>query len=183
LSRNFVADVVEQVLPSVVNITCQTEWAILSGSGFIIEGGFVITNDHVVSRAKNRQVVVTLHDGQKRNAYVHSTDPKSDIALLKFADRELSKDLPFVTLGSSQALRPGEFVIAIGSPGTLQNSVSLGIVSNTARQGRELGILKSRYDYIQTDAAINQGSSGGPLLNLNGEVIGINSMKKADSGG
>lgn len=150
-----------------------------SGSGFIISAdGFIVTNAHVVANATDKnKIVVTMKGGQKRRAYVHSLDSTSDIALVKFHDRNFDDELPTVKLGNSSKLKPGEFVIAIGSPMQLQNSVSFGIVSATARLGSELGISKNRSEYIQTDAAINVGNSGGPLINLDGEVIGISAMK------
>jgi len=103
-------------------------------------------------------------------------DRLSDIALIKI-EASVGEDLPIATLGRSNKLKAGEFVVALGSPLFLQNSVSFGIVSATARHGSEIGMEKNRTDFIQTDAAINVGNSGGPLVNLDGEVIGINSMK------
>jgi HtrA serine peptidase 2 len=197
LSRNFVADVVEAVSPAVVNIVCSTGYGVVSsGSGFILNSdGFVVTNAHVVS-ANNGRVVVTLFDGKKREAFVHSVDSASDIALLRLHDTSSSSSssaywpissstttaagadrLEPASLGCSHKVRSGEFVIAIGSPMQLANSASLGIVSATARHASELGLSNNRSEYIQTDAAINTGNSGGPLVNLDGEVIGINTMK------
>lgn len=187
-SRNFVADAVERVLPAVVNvsvpITAYMMHAAAAGSGFIIsKDGFIVTNAHVVEHAREKTVTITLSDGEKRQAVIHSMDKQSDIALLKMQTSPYSKEeLPTVTFGSSSKLKPGEFVVAIGSPLNLDNSVTFGIVSNTARPGSELAKMKpqgkrDRMEYIQTDAAINQGNSGGPLINLDAEVVGICASK------
>lgn len=178
VGRNFVADAAEMVAPAVVNIEWGDRKRLSSGSGFIITNdGFVVTNAHVIAQSDGR-VLVTFWDGRKRQGLVHSWDEASDIALIKLTDIG-EEPLPIATLGSSAKLRVGEFVVALGSPMRLQNSVTFGIVSATARHGSELGISKSRNEYIQTDAAINVGNSGGPLVNLDGEVIGINTMKLA----
>eukprot|EP01038_Epipyxis_sp_PR26KG_P010836 gene10836-14546_t len=179
-SRHLIADVVEQVSPAVVNLVCSLNKGFLdsgasSGSGFIIsKDGFIVTNAHVVNSAA--KVVVTLSNGRKLNAVVHSMDAKSDLALVQITDY-LASELPVINFGTSGKLRSGEFVIAIGSPIHLKNSASVGIISATARHARELGMTNNQSEYIQTDAAINLGNSGGPLVNLDGEVIGINTMK------
>lgn len=183
LSRNFVADVVEVVAPAVVNILCTAGYhgmGASSGSGFIIRSdGLIVTNAHVVAPSTDGKCIVTLHNGKKRTATIQSMDVQSDIAIVKVDERVGYADPPFpvVSLGTSSKVRSGEFVIAIGSPMHLQNSASLGIVSATARHASELGLSNNRSEYIQTDAAINVGNSGGPLVNLDGEVIGINTMK------
>lgn len=177
LSRNFVADVVEAVSPAVVNIVVPGYSGASSGSGFIISrDGYIVTNAHVVTVSADGNVVVTMKTGRKRPGKIHSMDVQSDLAIVKLND-VFEDNLPTVPLGVSSKVRSGEFVIAIGSPMHLQNSASLGIVSATARHASELGISNNRSEYIQTDAAINQGNSGGPLVNLDGEVIGINTMK------
>ena len=187
LSRNFVADCVEVSSPSVVNVLSKAEvpgnWGrqmqgTSSGSGFIISGGFVVTNAHVVQHnASGGHVQITQWNGKKRDGIIHSLDTATDICLIKLTDVGHDEELPIATLGSSSKLRPGEFVVALGSPLMLSNSVTFGIVSSTARQGTELGLRGSRNEYIQTDASINQGNSGGPLVNLDGHVVGINNMK------
>ena len=145
-----------------------------SGSGFFIEGGYIVTNNHVVDDAKKMTVVLT--DGRELQATLVGTDPKTDLAVVKVSGNNLPRALSW---GDSNAARPGDNVFAIGSPFGLGNTVTSGIVS---ARGRD--IRSGQYDdYIQVDAAINQGNSGGPLFNQNGEVIGINSAIYSPSGG
>jgi serine protease Do len=136
------------------------------GSGFIIDkGGFVVTNNHVIEDAD--QIKVKLDDDTEFEAEVVGRDPNTDLALLKI---ESKKDLPFLTMGNSDELKIGQWVVAIGSPFGLERTVTAGIVS---AKGRVIG--SGPYDdFIQTDASINPGNSGGPLLNMKGEVVGIN---------
>ncbi|XP_065101040.2 serine protease HTRA1A [Paramisgurnus dabryanus] len=177
---NFIADVVEKIAPAVVHIELyrkmvysKREMAVASGSGFVVsDDGLIVTNAHVVAN-KNR-VKVELKNGVSYDAKIKDVDEKADIALIKI---DPPSKLPVLLLGRSADLRPGEFVVAIGSPFSLQNTVTTGIVSTTQRGGRELGLRNSDMDYIQTDAIINFGNSGGPLVNLDGEVIGINTLK------
>ncbi|KAL7383089.1 hypothetical protein ABVT39_004703 [Epinephelus coioides] len=177
---NFIADVVEKIAPSVVHIELyrkmtysKREVAVASGSGFVVsDDGQIVTNAHVV--ANKHRVKVELKSGGSYDAKIKDVDEKSDIALIKI---EAPTKLPVLLLGRSSDLRPGEFVVAIGSPFSLQNTVTTGIVSTTQRGGRELGLRNSDMEYIQTDAIINYGNSGGPLVNLDGEVIGINTLK------
>uniref|UniRef100_A0A8K9WNQ5 PDZ domain-containing protein n=1 Tax=Oncorhynchus mykiss TaxID=8022 RepID=A0A8K9WNQ5_ONCMY len=140
--------------------------------------GLIVTNAHVVSSARpvsgRQQLKVQMHNGDVYEATIKDIDKKSDIATIK-----VNPLLPVLLLGHSADLRPGEFVVAIGSPFALQNTVTTGIVSTAQRDGKELGIRDSDMDYIQTDAIINYGNSGGPLVNLDGEVIGINTLKVA----
>uniref|UniRef100_A0A674E4D7 HtrA serine peptidase 3a n=1 Tax=Salmo trutta TaxID=8032 RepID=A0A674E4D7_SALTR len=183
---NFIADVVEKMAPAVVHIELFLRHPLFgrhvplsSGSGFIISpSGLIVTNAHVVTAAATvtgrPQLRVQLHDGGAYEATVRDVDRKSDIATIKVNPQ---KKLPVLSLGQSSDLRPGEFVVAIGSPFALQNTVTTGIVSTAQRDGKELGIRDSDIDYIQTDAIINYGNSGGPLVNLDGEVIGINTLK------
>jgi len=146
-----------------------------SGSGFIIrKDGMILTNNHVVDGAK--AITVTLSDGRQFAASVVGRDPKTDLAVLKI---HATGALPVATLGSSDAVRVGDWVIAIGNPFGLSNTVTAGIVS---AKGRAIGAGPYE-DFIQTDAPINPGNSGGPLLDEQGEVIGINTMIFSQSGG
>ena len=145
------------------------------GSGFIISPeGYIVTNNHVIAEAD--EITVNFTDGQSLTAILVGTDPKVDIALLKV---EPSEPLPFVSFGDSDAIRVGDWVLAIGNPFGLGGSVSAGIVS-----ARNRDINAGPYDdFIQTDAAINRGNSGGPLFNMAGEVIGVNSAIISPTGG
>ncbi len=145
------------------------------GSGFVIDPeGYIVTNNHVVETAE--EIVVTFHDEKKYDAEVIGRDPKTDLALLKI---ETKQKLPHVTFGDSDTLRVGEWVLAIGNPFGLGGSVSAGIVS---ARSRDINVGPFD-DFIQTDAAINRGNSGGPLFNINGEVVGVNSAIFSPSGG
>lgn len=180
LSTNFIADAIEESMPAVVNIKMDVRQGFQtgqsSGSGFIItEEGLVVTNAHVVAHAKDgNPITITMNDGSKHQGFVHSRDPLSDIALVEISSSQI---FPTVKFGTSSGLRAGEFVVALGSPLTLQNTATMGIVSAVARHGSEMGLTKQRTEYVQTDAAINVGNSGGPLVDLGGKVIGINTMK------
>lgn len=147
-----------------------------SGSGFVVSAdGYILTNNHVVDGAD--KIVVSLHDRREREATLVGADPLSDLALLKID----ATDLPVVTLGSSENLEVGEWVLAIGSPFGFEYSVTAGIVS---AKGRSLPDASGNYvPFIQTDVAINPGNSGGPLFNLDGKVVGINSQIFTRSGG
>ncbi|MCC6763699.1 MAG: DegQ family serine endoprotease [Deltaproteobacteria bacterium] len=145
------------------------------GSGFVIDPeGYILTNNHVVENAD--EIVVRLDNEQEHKATLVGKDPKTDLALLKI---DGVSGLTAVTLGDSDTLRVGEWVMAIGNPFGLDHSVTSGIVS---AKGRFIG-AGNYDDYIQTDAAINPGNSGGPLLNLRGEVVGINSAIFSRTGG
>ncbi|XP_006900335.1 PREDICTED: serine protease HTR4-like [Elephantulus edwardii] len=177
---NFIASVVEKVAPSVVHLQLYRRSPLSdkdipasSGSGFIVsEDGLIVTNAHVLTNWQRIQV--ELQNGAQYEATVKDIDHKLDLALIKI---EPNTDLPVLLLGRSSDLRAGEFVVALGSPFSLQNTVTAGIVSTTQRGGKELGLKNSDMDYIQTDAIINHGNSGGPLVNLDGDVIGINTLK------
>jgi serine protease Do len=145
------------------------------GSGFFISSdGYLVTNNHIVENAET--VTVKTLDGEIYKAEVVGTDPDSDLALVKVEE----KNLPFVELGDSTQCRPGEWVLAIGNPLSFEHTVTAGIIS---AKGRQL-LGGPRYqNFIQTDAAINPGNSGGPLVNMQSEVIGINSMISTTTGG
>ena len=145
------------------------------GSGFVIsEDGYIVTNNHVIEGAD--EITIEFFSGDKLKAKLVGTDPKTDIALLKV---ESDKPLPFVTFGNSDLMRVGDWVMAMGNPLGQGFSVSAGIVS---ARGRELN--PGAYDdFIQTDAAINRGNSGGPLFNMDGQVIGVNTAILSPNGG
>ena len=154
------------------------------GSGFIISSdGYIVTNEHVVHNAS--EIVVTLPNTKSYNAVIVGSDFDSDIALLKIDEEE---ELPYIHLGTSQDLLIGEWVIALGNPYGLfaindKPAVTVGVVSAT---GRDFGRQQNQRiykDMIQTDAAINPGNSGGPLVNVFGEVVGMNTMIYSESGG
>uniref|UniRef100_F6V4T4 Serine protease HTRA2, mitochondrial n=1 Tax=Monodelphis domestica TaxID=13616 RepID=F6V4T4_MONDO len=177
---NFIADVVEKTAPAVVYIEILgrhpfsgREVPISNGSGFIVASdGLIVTNAHVV--ADRRRVRVRLPSGETYEATVTAVDPVADIATLRIPTKE---PLPTLPLGRSAEVRQGEFVVAMGSPFALQNTITSGIVSSAQRRARDLGLPQPNVEYIQTDAAIDFGNSGGPLVNLDGEVIGVNTMK------
>ncbi len=199
------ADLVERVSPAVVSVTVETEApaqdlsnqlqqlppqlrdffdqfgvnpqqvprrGVASGSGFIIDkAGYIVTNNHVIEN--NRKITVKLEDGRTLDAKLIGTDPTTDIALIKVDD---DSDLPIVDFGDDHQLRVGDWVVAVGNPFGLSNTVTAGIVSSI---GREVGTA----DYIQIDAAINSGNSGGPTFDLRGQVIGMNTMIFSPTGG
>jgi serine protease Do len=144
-----------------------------SGSGFIVkDDGYIITNNHVVGKAD--KIDVTLADGRKFRARRIGSDPESDLAVIKID----ASSLPTAVLGNSEGIEQGDWVLAIGSPFGLQQTITAGIISATGRYlgpSRDGGV--SQLDrYIQTDASINPGNSGGPLVNMSGEVVGINTL-------
>jgi len=146
------------------------------GSGFIIsKDGYILTNNHVVGNAD--RITVTLADGRKYDARLVGTDPKSEVALIKIEDEHA---LPYLELGNSDTLEVGEWVLAAGNPFGLSQTITAGIVSAKGRS--EVGIAEYG-NFIQTDAAINPGNSGGPLLNIHGEVVGINTAIYSQTGG
>ncbi|XP_029451755.1 serine protease HTRA2, mitochondrial [Rhinatrema bivittatum] len=177
---NFIADVVERTAPAVVYIEIlgrhpfsHREIPISNGSGFVVsQDGLIVTNAHVV--ANKKRVRVKLSNGDTYDAVVQDVDPIADIATIKINPKY---SLPTLPLGRSSEIRQGEFVVAVGSPFSLQNTITSGIVSSVQRGSKELGLSNSNMEYIQTDAAIDFGNSGGPLVNLDGEVIGVNTMK------
>ncbi|MEL7505419.1 MAG: HhoA/HhoB/HtrA family serine endopeptidase [Cyanobacteria bacterium J06554_6] len=193
-NANFVTDVVNEVGPAVVRINAsrtvsrqipeafndpffggrfdnlpqeRTERGV--GSGFIIsEDGRIITNAHVVDGAD--RVQVTLKDGRTLEGEVMGSDPVTDVAVIKVNE----SNLPTVQLSNSDQIQPGEWAIAIGNPLGLDNTVTAGIISGVGRSSSQVGVPDKRVEFIQTDTAINPGNSGGPLLNAQGEVIGVN---------
>lgn len=144
------------------------------GSGFLIDPkGYIITNNHVIDKAD--EIVVTLFDDSRYNAVVIGKDKMTDLALIKI---DANKSLPFVEFGDSDALKVGDWILAIGNPFGLGGSVTAGIVSAKSRD-----IDAGSYDnFIQTDASINQGSSGGPMFNMQGKVVGINTAIFSSTG-
>jgi len=148
------------------------------GSGFIIDrSGIILTNAHVVDQAD--KVTVLLKDGRTFQGQVQGADEVTDLAVVKID----GKDLPVAPLGDSNQVKVGDWAIAVGNPLGLDNTVTLGIVSTLQRSSAQVGIPDKRLDFIQTDAAINPGNSGGPLLNSQGEVIGINTAIRPDAMG
>lgn len=148
-----------------------------AGSGFIVSpDGYILTNAHVVEGAD--EVTVRLTDRREFIAKVIGTDPRSDVAVIKID----SKNLPFVRFGDPGRLKPGEWVLAIGAPFGFENSATAGIVSATSRT-LDQGGATNYVPFIQTDVAVNPGNSGGPLFNLDGEVVGINSQIFSRTGG
>jgi serine protease Do len=143
------------------------------GSGFVVDPrGYILTNDHVIKNAT--KIKVKLQDGREFDGTVVGTDPQTDLAVIKVK----ASDLPTLRLAISDQVRVGQWVLAFGSPFGLEQTMTAGIIS---AKGREVG---GNYDnFLQTDAAINPGNSGGPLVNLAGEVVGINNMILSDSGG
>ncbi len=149
-----------------------------TGSGFILsDNGRIITNAHVV--ADTDIVQVTLKDGRSVEGKVVGVDQVTDVAAVKIN----TEKLPTVKIGNSQNLIPGEWAIAIGNPLGLDNTVTIGIISATDRTSVQVGVPDKRVSFIQTDAAINPGNSGGPLLDAEGDVIGMNTAIRADAQG
>lgn len=153
-----------------------------SGSGVIIKGdGYIVTNNHVIDRAK--KISVTLNNKKTYEAKLIGTDPSTDIAVLKIE----AKDLPFIEMGNSDEVKVGEWVLAVGNPFNLTSTVTAGIVS---AKGRNINILKGNSDknifpiesFIQTDAAVNPGNSGGALVNAQGVLVGINTAIASNTG-
>ncbi|MDE1467507.1 Do family serine endopeptidase [Aurantiacibacter sp. D1-12] len=197
---NSFADLTEALQPAVVNISTrqsitveaprspfrrapanpQTRQATSLGSGFLVSAdGYIVTNNHVVApdaRATLEEVTVTFPDGSEYEAELVGTDPQSDLAVLKI---NRADPFPFVRFGNSSQARAGDWVIAIGNPFGLSSTVTSGIISSVTRN-----VGTGAYDrFIQTDAAINRGNSGGPLFDMQGNVIGINNQILSASGG
>ncbi|KAL0908196.1 hypothetical protein M5K25_022674 [Dendrobium thyrsiflorum] len=192
LGRNAIANAAAAAGPSVVNISVSRgiHGLILGksmGSGTIIDSdGTILTCAHVVvdfegmKSISKGKVDVTLQDGREFEGTVVSADIHSDIAVVKIKSKT---PLPSAKLGSSSKLRPGDWVLAMGCPLSLQNTVTAGIVSCVDRKSSDLGIGGIRQEFLQTDCAVNEGNSGGPLVNLDGEVVGINILKVLNADG
>jgi len=178
--QNQIEEIANKVSPAVARIVSTTQvvspffFQVIPqqglGSGVIIRSdGLILTNNHVIEDAT--KIEVTLSNGTTYKGVVLGTDPSSDLALLKIN----ASNLPVATFGDSQKAKVGEFVVAIGNPYGLDHTVTFGVISALERN-IDTGDGKTMYGVIQTDAAINPGNSGGPLVNLKGEVIGINTM-------
>ena len=147
------------------------------GSGFIFGDGLVMTNAHVVNRSQ--KLIVGLSNGKKYKGKLIGQDLLTDLAVIKL---EGKGPWPKAKLGDSTKIEVGDWAIAVGNPFGLENTVTLGIISNLNRNVSQLGIYDKKFELIQTDAAINPGNSGGPLLNSKGEVIGINTLIRSGPG-
>lgn len=174
-----IADLVEEVSPSVVNIIVTTETGETTsegqGSGFIIsDKNEVVTNYHVIDGGSN--IDIEFNDGRRYPARILGTDEETDLALLQIKTQER---IPHVSFKEGNDVRIGDWVVAIGNPFGIGQSTSLGVISAIGRERVESG---SYVDYIQTDATINRGNSGGPLFNLEGEVVGVNSAIYSPTG-
>ena len=194
VSTNFVREAVKVVGPSVVRVDCEREVSPfmqlftdafrdgdtikVSGSGIVVTtDGYLLTNSHVIQGAKS--LTVTLSNGRTFKAAVVSFDELTDLAVLK-ADVGFYS-LPVAPMGDSSSLASGDWVIAVGCPVGLDFTVTLGIVSSPKRSAFEVGASNLKGTYIQTDAALNSGNSGGPLVNDEGEVVGINTMVRTNT--
>lgn len=147
------------------------------GSGFIFADGLVITNAHVVNGSE--KLIVGLSNGEKYKGKLIGLDLLTDIAVIRLMGKG---PWPKAVLGDSNTIAVGDWAIAVGNPFGLENTVTLGIISNLNRNLSQLGIYDKKFELIQTDAAINPGNSGGPLLNSKGEVIGINTLIRSGPG-
>ncbi|MDY6781159.1 MAG: HhoA/HhoB/HtrA family serine endopeptidase [Cyanobacteriota bacterium] len=171
--RDFFGDNFSRQLPQERQVQGQ-------GSGFIVDNeGFILTNAHVVAGAD--KVQVTLQDGRTFSGQVRGADEVTDLAVVKIEGR--GDNLPVAPLGDSAEVAVGDWAIAVGTPGGLDNTVTLGIISTLDRSSSAVGIPDKRVNFLQTDAAINPGNSGGPLLNDRGEVIGINTAIRPNAMG
>lgn len=184
--RDTLANAASRAGPAVVNLSVTQGFQGMPlgksiGSGTIIDSdGTILTCAHVVIGSKGMRALsrgkigVTLQDGRTYEGTVVNVDLHSDIAIVKINSKT---PLPTAKLGSSSKIRPGDWVVALGCPLTLQNTVTAGIVSCVDRKSSDLGLGGVRREYLQTDCAINEGNSGGPLVNVDGEIVGVNNMK------
>ena len=183
--ENAIANIVDQSTPAIVSLSIRKEEQkgdktidkSSAGSGFIIrKDGYILTNEHVVAGAKS--ITVRLFDGSTHDAKVVGADKNTDIAVIKIERKE---EFPVLTMADSEKIRIGQFAIAIGDPLRYRYTVTAGIVGGKGRCFHpESELFQYHNNYIQTDAWINPGSSGGPLLNIQGEVIGINSLNPGE---
>ena len=183
--ENAIANIVDQSMPAIVSLTVRKEerkdnktiYKSGAGSGFIIrKDGYILTNEHVVAGAKS--ITVRLFDDSTHGAKVVGADKNTDIAVIKI-DRK--KEFPVLTMADSEKIRIGQFAIAIGDPLQFRQTVTAGIVGGKDRCiHRDSKLFQYHRNFIQTDAWINPGSSGGPLLNIQGEVIGINTLSPGE---
>ncbi|OWM72479.1 putative protease Do-like 14 [Punica granatum] len=192
LGRDTIANAAARVGPAVVNLSVPQGFFGIPvgkniGSGTIIDkDGTILTCAHVVvdfqgpRSPSTGKVAVTLQDGRMFEGTVTNADIHSDIAIVKINSKA---PLPTAKLGSSSRLRPGDWVLSVGCPLSLQNTVTAGIVSCVDRKSSDLGLGGLRREYLQTDCAINAGNSGGPLVNIDGEVVGVNIMKALGADG
>lgn len=209
-SLNFLSDAAEKAMKSVVNLRIEEDhpgffsdtvvrvfWhlffffkkktrsqGVSLGSGVIIGSeGTIVTNAHVVmGTGAASRMTVTLHDGRTFGGVLYSVDPLTDLAVVKVTNA--TEMLPAATMcGADESLRPGDWVVAVGSPMGYRNTVTAGVVSAVGRRSVEVGQrVNNRLQYIQTDLAINSGNSGGPLVNVDGHVIGINTVRTSGEG-
>lgn len=183
IPKGSLAMLYDEVNPGVVNIRVYVQQGGMTGqgagSGFLIDDeGHIVTNDHVVARAD--VVTVIFHNGLEARAEIVGSDPDSDLAVV--LAEEVPEGAHPLQLGESAEVRPGDWVVAIGNPFSLGGSVSLGIVSAVGRTIPTAETPFSIPQAIQTDAAVNPGNSGGPLLNLDGQVVGVNAMIRSSTG-
>ncbi|XP_024026917.1 putative protease Do-like 14 [Morus notabilis] len=186
LGRDSIANAGARVGPAVVNISIHQgmfgigggkgigSGTIIDKDGTILTCAHAVVDFHGVRAASKGKVDITLQDGRTFEGTVVNADVHSDIAIVKINSKS---PLPTAKLGSSSMLQPGDWVIAMGCPLSLQNTVTAGIVSCVDRKSSDLGLGGMRREYLQTDCAINPGNSGGPLVNIDGEVVGVNIMK------
>jgi S1-C subfamily serine protease len=173
------ADVYEMVRPSVVKVSIAAAQSAGTGTGVVIDDeGHILTNNHVISGADTIEILFA--DGTTAEAVVVGTDPANDLAVIQVTDATI--DLTAATLGDSAALRVGDPVLALGNPFSLEGTLTQGIVSALDRTYATGGSTRPLRGMIQTDAAVNPGNSGGPLLNCEGEVIGINTLLENPTG-
>ncbi|GAV86977.1 PDZ_2 domain-containing protein/Trypsin_2 domain-containing protein [Cephalotus follicularis] len=192
IGRYTISSVAARVGPAVVSLSVHDCFhgitsgrrlgtgTIIDADGTILTCAHVLFNDQEMRGSSERKVDVTLQDGRIFEGTVVNVDLHSDIAIVKIKS---TTPLPTAKLGSSAKLLPGDIVVSMGCPRSLQNTVTAGIVSCVDRESSDLGLGGMRREYLQTDCAINKGNSGGPLVNIDGEVVGVSTMSRKDSEG